>query len=294
VARSRPDLLRGFRTSLTTARRGLAWLRARAGTVMTALVVGCGLALLGSGIPLIWHYEPAGTSQVGAIHEGSGYLLIILSFVIAVRAGLARLRRRSGHLGWIAALGLLALLLAAGTSGVAIGWNEIRTPSHAVYGDPATGETQVAVWPAELRDPPWAPEVEPERLTGILAATQDGVVRIVSDGAPVSQTEYVALSWAHLAVLPILAATTYAGGRWLTLRRLSGADRPEGKDSGPGTTNADPTESEVDHDDPGTDPTASPSPDGTNDGRPDVTSGKNGKTRTDTTSDDNTADSTAL
>lgn len=214
---------------------------------MTVLVVTCGVALVVSGIPLIWQYDPSTVTTAQLIHQSAGNLLIVLSMIIAVRAGLARLRRRHGHLRPLAAVGLLVLLLAAGITGLPLAWDSLATPSHQAIGDPTTGHTEVhrattyidrvtgetftGPVPDDVPIPADAPDLPPERLTGTVAATQDNVTEISTDGGPIRQEDYETLSWAHLAIIPVLIALTYGLGRWRAVRREHGRDSTDNQDA---------------------------------------------------------------
>lgn len=152
--------------------------------VSTWVLGGSLLALLLTGLPLIWQYEPERRVLVQELHTIASLVFVLAALVLLGTAVLTRIRRLPTHVGWLAALGVFMLSQLAGTSGFALAWD---------------GFALNVVAP-----------LEPD---GIFTALDPKVRLIFADGNELTQSDYQMIAVAHLVVVPVALLATYALGR---------------------------------------------------------------------------------
>jgi hypothetical protein len=163
---------------------------ARVGAVAAAAVVV-------SGVPLIWLYEPdGGASWLTGLHRLSGTLLLGAAAGLVVAAvGAAAGRHRIG-VPWPLAVAALAVAVAGSITGQLIGWD------------------QVAVSAVDA----------PDTTRGVFAAIGDDVRFVLVGGTELSPGTFLALVVAHLVAVP--AAAVGLGWWWWRSRHREPASVP--------------------------------------------------------------------
>jgi hypothetical protein len=191
-------------------------------TRIAVYVLGGSLvALLLTGVPLIWQYDPLRAQLVRDLHNLASFVFVIAAVVLLIAAGFARIRQLPAHLGWVAALAIVLLSQVGGVSGLLLGWDVVGEPS---YGDVLMRAGVLTEEEADLLAEDEAGDSE----TGIIGALTDDVDTIYADSSVLTQAGYQQIALAHLVLIPLAAVAVYGFGR--RRRRLAAppeSDSPE-------------------------------------------------------------------